>query len=173
MLLNNLCFHAECDEHDARDQRAILADEGQPSVMDPEGLPVQRSGSNPTPPHPAASQTDEMLTLTVGFIVFPAAKVACVKSRDMHWALVAHKDQKDINLSSLRMLLVADGSNPCKFPLRLYRQVLLRTENFGSGCFRQWASDGGTLWGVQETGSFYKNRTGCVQLCRLALTDVF
>ncbi|XP_047185871.1 disco-interacting protein 2 homolog C-like isoform X1 [Scophthalmus maximus] len=40
------------------------------------------------------------------------AKVACVKSRDMHWALVAHKDQKDINLSSLRMLLVADGSNP-------------------------------------------------------------
>ncbi|TKS87403.1 Disco-interacting protein 2 -like protein C [Collichthys lucidus] len=42
------------------------------------------------------------------------AKVACVKSRDMHWALVAHKDQKDINLSSLRMLLVADGSNPCK-----------------------------------------------------------
>uniref|UniRef100_A0A3Q2PC56 Disco-interacting protein 2 homolog Ca n=1 Tax=Fundulus heteroclitus TaxID=8078 RepID=A0A3Q2PC56_FUNHE len=40
------------------------------------------------------------------------AKVSCVKSRDMHWALVAHKDQKDINLSSLRMLLVADGSNP-------------------------------------------------------------
>lgn len=90
----------------------------------------QYKGQVPTPPTPptpvthfcpAASQTDEMLTLTVGFIVFPAAKVACVKSRDMHWALVAHKDQKDINLSSLRMLLVADGSNPCKFPLRLYR----------------------------------------------------
>lgn len=47
----------------------------------------------------------------------PAAKVSCVKSRDMHWALVAHKDQKDINLSSLRMLLVADGSNPCKVAL--------------------------------------------------------
>ncbi|CAB1349888.1 unnamed protein product [Coregonus sp. 'balchen'] len=40
------------------------------------------------------------------------AKVACVKSRDMHWALVAHREQKDISLSSLRMLLVADGSNP-------------------------------------------------------------
>ncbi|XP_054870682.1 disco-interacting protein 2 homolog C isoform X4 [Amphiprion ocellaris] len=40
------------------------------------------------------------------------AKVACVKSRDMHWALVAHRDQRDINLSSLRMLLLADGSNP-------------------------------------------------------------
>lgn len=44
----------------------------------------------------------------------PAAKVACVKSRDMHWALVAHRDQRDVNLSSLRMLVVADGSNPCK-----------------------------------------------------------
>lgn len=42
------------------------------------------------------------------------AKVACVKSRDMHWALVAHRDQRDVNLSSLRMLVVADGSNPCK-----------------------------------------------------------
>ncbi|XP_067108914.1 disco-interacting protein 2 homolog C [Osmerus mordax] len=40
------------------------------------------------------------------------AKVACVKSRDMHWALVAHRDQRDINLCSLRMLVVADGSNP-------------------------------------------------------------
>uniref|UniRef100_A0A8C6W0G2 Disco-interacting protein 2 homolog Ca n=1 Tax=Nothobranchius furzeri TaxID=105023 RepID=A0A8C6W0G2_NOTFU len=40
------------------------------------------------------------------------AKVACVKSRDMHWALVAHRDQRDISLNSLRMLVVADGSNP-------------------------------------------------------------
>ena len=46
--------------------------------------------------------------------VLCVAKVACVKSRDMHWALVAHRDQRDINLSSLRMLVVADGSNPCK-----------------------------------------------------------
>jgi len=44
-------------------------------------------------------------------------KVACVKSRDMHWALVAHRDQRDINLSSLRMLVVADGSNPCELSL--------------------------------------------------------
>ncbi|TNN31607.1 Disco-interacting protein 2 C [Liparis tanakae] len=42
------------------------------------------------------------------------AKVACVKSRDMHWALVAHREQRDVNLSSLRMLVVADGSNPCE-----------------------------------------------------------
>lgn len=37
-----------------------------------------------------------------------------MKSRDMHWALVAHRDQRDVNLSSLRLLVVADGSNPCK-----------------------------------------------------------
>ncbi|XP_070495402.1 disco-interacting protein 2-like isoform X4 [Chironomus tepperi] len=35
-----------------------------------------------------------------------------VKSRDLHWGLLATKDHKDINLSSLRMLLVADGANP-------------------------------------------------------------
>ncbi|XP_078740523.1 disco-interacting protein 2 homolog C-like isoform X6 [Lampetra fluviatilis] len=40
------------------------------------------------------------------------ARVACVKSRDMHWALVAHRDQRDINLRALRMLIVADGANP-------------------------------------------------------------
>ncbi|KAK9881592.1 hypothetical protein WA026_016462 [Henosepilachna vigintioctopunctata] len=40
------------------------------------------------------------------------ASVAVVKSRDLHWGLLATKDHKDINLSSLRMLLVADGANP-------------------------------------------------------------
>lgn len=46
------------------------------------------------------------------------ASVALVKSRDMHWGLMGqpkdhHKDQQGgINLSSLRLLLVADGANP-------------------------------------------------------------
>ncbi|KAH8850202.1 Disco-interacting protein 2isoform 3 [Schistosoma japonicum] len=40
------------------------------------------------------------------------ATVAIVKSRDMHWALLAERDHPNVNLSSLRMLLVADGSNP-------------------------------------------------------------
>ncbi|XP_076262849.1 disco-interacting protein 2 isoform X4 [Rhynchophorus ferrugineus] len=40
------------------------------------------------------------------------ACVAVVKSRDLHWGLLATKDHKDINLNSLRMLLVADGANP-------------------------------------------------------------
>lgn len=35
-----------------------------------------------------------------------------VKSRDLHWGLLATKDHKDISLASLRMLLVADGANP-------------------------------------------------------------
>ncbi|XP_005478177.1 disco-interacting protein 2 homolog B-A isoform X1 [Oreochromis niloticus] len=40
------------------------------------------------------------------------ARVALVKCRDLHWAMMAHKEQKDINLSSIRMLIVADGANP-------------------------------------------------------------
>nr|XP_014014909.1 unnamed protein product [Salmo salar] len=61
------------------------------------------------------------------------AKVACVKSRDMHWALVAHREQKDISLSSLRMLLVADGSNPwsissCDAFLNVFQSKGLRSE---------------------------------------------
>ncbi|XP_039609515.1 disco-interacting protein 2 homolog C isoform X1 [Polypterus senegalus] len=61
------------------------------------------------------------------------AKVACVKSRDMHWALVAHRDQRDVNLSSLRMLIVADGSNPwsissCDAFLNVFQSKGLRQE---------------------------------------------
>uniref|UniRef100_A0A8C5H624 Disco-interacting protein 2 homolog B-A n=1 Tax=Gouania willdenowi TaxID=441366 RepID=A0A8C5H624_GOUWI len=40
------------------------------------------------------------------------ARVALVKCRDLHWAMMAHKEQKDTNLSSIRMLIVADGANP-------------------------------------------------------------
>ncbi|XP_016844356.1 disco-interacting protein 2 homolog A isoform X3 [Nasonia vitripennis] len=40
------------------------------------------------------------------------ASVAVVKSRDLHWGLLATKDHKDISLSTLRLLLVADGANP-------------------------------------------------------------
>uniref|UniRef100_A0A915KHN5 AMP-dependent synthetase/ligase domain-containing protein n=1 Tax=Romanomermis culicivorax TaxID=13658 RepID=A0A915KHN5_ROMCU len=38
------------------------------------------------------------------------ASVALAKSRDLHWGLLAGRDQKEINLGSLRMLIVADGS---------------------------------------------------------------
>ncbi|VDN01151.1 unnamed protein product [Thelazia callipaeda] len=40
------------------------------------------------------------------------AKTALVKSRDLHWGLLATRDHKDINLSSLRSILVTDGANP-------------------------------------------------------------
>ncbi|KJH53237.1 AMP-binding enzyme [Dictyocaulus viviparus] len=40
------------------------------------------------------------------------ASVALVKSRDLHWGLLATRDHKDVNLSSLRSLIVADGANP-------------------------------------------------------------
>ena len=42
-----------------------------------------------------------------------SASIAIVKSRDMHWGLLAQKDHKDVNFTSLRLLLVADGANPC------------------------------------------------------------
>jgi len=48
------------------------------------------------------------------YIYACVATVAVVKSRDMHWGLLAQKDHKEVNLSSLRMLLVADGANPCE-----------------------------------------------------------
>jgi len=40
------------------------------------------------------------------------ATVAICKSRDLHWGLLATRDHAGLNLSSLRMLLVADGANP-------------------------------------------------------------
>ncbi|XP_050691601.1 disco-interacting protein 2 homolog C-like isoform X6 [Eriocheir sinensis] len=40
------------------------------------------------------------------------ASIAIVKSRDLHWGLLATKDHKDVSLQSLRLLLVADGANP-------------------------------------------------------------
>lgn len=46
-----------------------------------------------------------------------AASAAIVKSRDLHWALLAEREHSYANLLSLRALLVTDGHNPCKFPL--------------------------------------------------------
>uniref|UniRef100_A0A8C7ULV5 Disco-interacting protein 2 homolog Bb n=1 Tax=Oncorhynchus mykiss TaxID=8022 RepID=A0A8C7ULV5_ONCMY len=40
------------------------------------------------------------------------ARVALVKCRDLHWAMMAHREQRDTSLESLHMLIVADGANP-------------------------------------------------------------
>ncbi|RXN34777.1 disco-interacting 2 -like protein [Labeo rohita] len=65
------------------------------------------------------------------------AKVACVKSRDLHWALMACKDQSDTNMSSLRVLLIADGSNPwsissCDAFLNVFQSLGLRPQEGSS-----------------------------------------
>ncbi|CAG7718035.1 unnamed protein product [Allacma fusca] len=40
------------------------------------------------------------------------ASIAIVKSRDLHWGLLATRDHRDISLASLRLLFVSDGANP-------------------------------------------------------------
>lgn len=50
----------------------------------------------------------------IDFYFYFAASVSIAKSRDMHWGMLAKKDHKDVNLSTLRLLLVADGANPCE-----------------------------------------------------------
>ncbi|CEF68538.1 Disco-interacting protein 2 homolog C [Strongyloides ratti] len=35
-----------------------------------------------------------------------------LKSRDLHWSLLASKDQKDINLNNIKSIIIADGANP-------------------------------------------------------------
>ncbi|CAI4221680.1 unnamed protein product [Auanema sp. JU1783] len=40
------------------------------------------------------------------------ATIGIVKSRDLHWGLLATRDHKDVDLTSLRSLVVADGANP-------------------------------------------------------------
>ncbi|XP_051715476.1 disco-interacting protein 2 homolog A isoform X10 [Oryctolagus cuniculus] len=61
------------------------------------------------------------------------AQVALVKSRDMHWSLLAQRGQRDVSLSSLRMLIVADGANPwsissCDAFLNVFQSRGLRPE---------------------------------------------
>ncbi|XP_060054816.1 disco-interacting protein 2 homolog A isoform X3 [Erinaceus europaeus] len=61
------------------------------------------------------------------------AQAALVKSRDMHWSLLAQRGQRDLSLSSLRMLMVADGANPwsissCDAFLNVFQARGLRPE---------------------------------------------
>ena len=45
----------------------------------------------------------------------PIATCCIVTSQDLHWSLHSGREPKDINLSTLRMLLLADRANPCQF----------------------------------------------------------
>lgn len=54
--------------------------------------------------------------LIIYFLIFlSSATCALVSSRDLHWSLHASKDVKDINLGTIRMLLLADRANPCEY----------------------------------------------------------
>jgi len=48
-----------------------------------------------------------MLTITKS-----KATIAICKSRDLHWGLLSTRNHKEVNLSSIRIILVADGANP-------------------------------------------------------------
>uniref|UniRef100_A0A2K5HKP9 DMAP1-binding domain-containing protein n=1 Tax=Colobus angolensis palliatus TaxID=336983 RepID=A0A2K5HKP9_COLAP len=66
-------------------------------------------------------------------VCFYKARAALVKSRDMHWSLLAQRGQRDLSLSSLRMLIVADGANPwsissCDAFLNVFQSRGLRPE---------------------------------------------
>ncbi|KFD54266.1 hypothetical protein M514_04808 [Trichuris suis] len=61
------------------------------------------------------------------------ASIVIAKSRDLHWGLLSARDCKDINLSSVRCLLVADGSNPwsltsCDQFLAIFKNRGLKSE---------------------------------------------
>nr|CAB3238033.1 disco-interacting protein 2 homolog C [Phallusia mammillata] len=40
------------------------------------------------------------------------ASIALVKSRDLHWTLAMQRDNANVNLKTLRMMLISDGANP-------------------------------------------------------------
>ncbi|XP_035138813.3 disco-interacting protein 2 homolog A isoform X10 [Callithrix jacchus] len=66
-------------------------------------------------------------------VCYYKARAALVKSRDMHWSLLAQRGQRDVSLSSLRMLIVADGANPwsissCDAFLNVFQSRGLRPE---------------------------------------------
>lgn len=46
------------------------------------------------------------------YVTRTKATIAICKSRDLHWGLLSTRSHKEINLSSLRLILVADGANP-------------------------------------------------------------
>lgn len=53
------------------------------------------------------------------------ATIAVCKSRDLHWGVQATRDNKEVNLSTLRLLLVTDGANPCEFDCEIVCSTFL------------------------------------------------
>lgn len=59
------------------------------------------------------------------FLLVSSATCALVSSRDLHWSLHASKDVKDINLGTIRMLLLADRANPCELTAPMNEHIVL------------------------------------------------
>ena len=99
------------------------------------------------------------------------ATIAVCKSRDLHWGLLATKDHRDINLASLRLLLVADGANPwslssCDQFLTVFQSKGLRAEAI---CPCASSAEGLTI-SVRRPGREGVNATGRGVLSMSALS---
>ncbi|GCB62181.1 hypothetical protein scyTo_0007177 [Scyliorhinus torazame] len=93
------------------------------------------------------------------------AHIAVVKSRDMHWSLLAQRDQRDVSLSSLRMLIVADGANPWK--------MVLSMNGLSYGVIRMDTEEKLSVLTVQDVGAVMPGALVCIvkfegspQLCK-------
>ena len=69
---------------------------------------------------PAFPFNHVLIVILIMFCYLFSATCALVSSRDLHWSLHASKDLKDINLTTIRMLLLADRANPCEWLLDYY-----------------------------------------------------
>ncbi|KAK3556801.1 hypothetical protein QTP70_020480 [Hemibagrus guttatus] len=97
------------------------------------------------------------------------ARVALVKCRDLHWAMMAHKEQRDISLSSLRMLIVADGANPYMCVCRpgvpgapLPARAVLSMTGLSHGVIRVNTEDKNSALTVQDVGHVMPGALMCI-----------
>ncbi|RVE73182.1 hypothetical protein OJAV_G00048420 [Oryzias javanicus] len=87
------------------------------------------------------------------------ARIALVKCRDLHWAMMAHREQRDISLASLRMLIVADGSNPCA---PLPARAILSLSGLSHGVIRVNTEDKNSALTVQDVGHVMPGALMCI-----------
>ena len=88
------------------------------------------------------------INLTVWMLVGTKlqATVGLVKSRDLHWGLLATRDHKDVNLSALKSPMVGPSLNPFKcvpFRSKSLASVILRPV-YGTFC-RVWSPTGSNV----------------------------
>uniref|UniRef100_A0A452VMN6 Disco interacting protein 2 homolog A n=1 Tax=Ursus maritimus TaxID=29073 RepID=A0A452VMN6_URSMA len=97
------------------------------------------------------------------------ARAALVKSRDMHWSLLAQRGQRDVSLSSLRMLIVADGAVAVASPRRPPdlggpppRKAVLSMNGLSFGVIRVDTEEKLSVLTVQDVGQALPGADVCV-----------